>query len=222
MLVQPKSRGHAIVHIFDPNGSIPQKEPDFPYCKNYRRAVESCIATLFGFQDVFTFTSVALREIPNFNMPGAAPRHEITSLDAKDISRNFLSHQLDRRVHRIAYKREAGGICAIAALFVITMTICYGKRALTNAFWEKAFRSMSGAIIAKRYTLDDIDLNRKIRGRDEVFHQIYCRIMYMRSFIWALCEKALTEQEYAAIGGKGTKKFYDKKMARLHDRDPRK
>lgn len=222
MLVQPKSRGHATVHIFDPNGSVPPKEPEFPYCKNYRRAVESCVATLFSFQDVFAFTSVILREIPNFNMPGAAPRHEKTNLKAEDISRNFLSYQLDRGVHRLVYKREAGGICVIVALFVITMTICYGKRALTNAFWEKSFRSMSGSIIAKKYALDGIDLNRKIRGGDEVFHQIYCRIIYMRSFMWVLCEKTLTEQEYTAIGGKGAKKFYDKKMARLHDRDPRK
>lgn len=199
IVIEPKRQSNAIVHIFDPNGEVPTKEPDFSFMKSYRAAVASSLKVLFQeFQSVFDSVSVNFRTIPNFNLPGAAPRNGVTH---GAVEKKFLAYQLDRNVYNFAYKREAEGICAIVSLFVMVQTLCFGRRVLKDSFWEETFRSMSGSPLASRAIVAGVNRNKKMFGGKEVLHQVYMRMVFMRSLAWSLYKLALPHKKYVAMGG---------------------
>ena len=210
LVVEPRTKGYAIAHVFDPNGEVPSHDPDFPFCKSYRQAVESCIKRMFDLQNVVK-VFVQLRKIPNFNLPGAAPRKHTTFLQSEDVQKHFLSYRLDREKNKLYYQRESEGICVIVSLYVMLMALCYGKRALRDNFWTESFRDMSGDRVSPKYNQSGVvDLNKKIRGGKEVLHQSYNRTIYMRAFAWALYEKSLSAKAFAQIGGNTPSVFYNK------------
>lgn len=206
MIVEPKVRNNAVVHIFDPNGEIPSKEPDFPYCKSYKLAVASSVQVLFRFIEVFDHVTVNFRKIPNFNIPGAAPRNSITY---GDVDKKFLVHKLDREINGLLYHRESDGICVIVSLFVITQAICFGKRVLQDRFWEEAFRIMSGRPLETGGVVGRVDRNKKVFGGKEVLHQVYTRLIFMRSLAWAIYSKALSKKALSLLGGNTDLVYYD-------------
>ncbi len=199
IVIEPKHKSNAIVHIFDPNGEVPTQEPDLPFMKSYRAAVASSLTVLFGeFQDVFDSVSVNFRTIPNFNLPGAAPRNGVTH---GAVEKKFLAYQLDRNVYNFVYKREAEGICAIVSLFVMVQTLCFGRRVLKDSFWEETFRAMSGSPLASGSVVAGVNRNKKVFGGREVLHQVYMRMIFMRSLAWSLYKMALPHKKYVAMGG---------------------
>lgn len=208
MIIEPKVRGNAIVHIFDPNGEIPGKEPDFPYCKSFRLAVESSVHVLFEMLDVFDNVAVKFRKIPNFNMPGAAPRNTIST---GNVDKKFLVHKLDREINGLSYHRESDGICVLVSLFVMTQAICYGRRVLQDRFWQDAFRLMSGVPLEKGSVKGRVDRNKKILGGKEVLHQVYTRIIFMRSLAWAIYGMALSKKSLSLMGGDTSLVYYNKR-----------
>jgi hypothetical protein len=199
LVIEPKPKNSAIVHIFDPNGQIPSKEPDLPFMRSYKAALESSFLVFFSdFQNVFDNVSVHFHTIPNFNLPGAAPRNGTTY---GPIEKKFLAHQLDRDVYKFFYNREGEGICAIVSLFIMVQTICFGRRVLNDRFWIETFRLMSGSPLKSGAVVSGLNRNESIFGGREVLHQAYMRMIYMRSLAWALYRLALPHKDYVAMGG---------------------
>lgn len=205
MVIEPKPKNTVTVHVFDPNGEVPTKEPAFPFMKNYRKAVESSILLLFSFQTIFEGTAVNFHSIPNFNIPGARPRNGKSSLPVDKI---FLAYQLDRKIYDFVYTNEGEGICVIVSLFVMVMTICFGKRVLKTDFWLQAFRNMSGSPLKSNAVINGLDRNQLIHGGKEALHQVYMRTIYMRSLAWSLYRLALPSKKYNDMGGKSLLLFF--------------
>ena len=177
IVIEPKRQSNAIVHI-DPNEKFRPKSR-FPFYESYRASVASSLKVLFQeFQSVFDSVSVYFRTIPNFNLPGAAPRNGVTH---GAVEKKFLAYQLDRNVYNFAYKREAEGICAIVSLFVMVQTLCFGRRVLKDSFWEETFRSMSGSPLASRAIVAGVNRNKKCLAARRCSTRSTCE--------WCLCAR---------------------------------
>ena len=228
--MHPAPRKYVAVHIYDPNGKIPNEESDLPFCPNYRKLVESAILVLFDHPELKSIVhgvSVQFRSIPNFNIPGSRPRtHSRLKLknmsDAKIekvLEKSYQGYKMDK-ILNVSYIHEWEGICAVVAFWIMVMLLCYGKRALNDDFWFGIYKQMSHKTVKEPIRTAgrtiEVNLHTLVFNGKEIVVQVYNRQMYMRAFASAIYNMAIHGSYNKSFG---TSKWfiYDKTEAKVEE-----